>query len=78
MLAEKNIRDSLRAAAARKALEAAAVKRSAGERMLLALSERRVANDNASRALVERLAGHPGVGESSRTAKLTVVNAGGK
>ncbi len=25
------------------------------------------------RALVERLAGHPGIGESSRTARLTVV-----
>ena len=28
-----------------------------------------------SRALVERLSGHPGLGESSRTAHLTVVSA---
>lgn len=29
--------------------------------------------DDASRSLVERLAGHPGMGDSSRTAALTVV-----
>lgn len=32
---------------------------------------------DASRALVERLAGHPGIGESSRTAELTVVGGNG-
>lgn len=33
-----------------------------------------VSDADVSRALVERLAGHPGIGESSRTATLTVVN----
>jgi hypothetical protein len=32
---------------------------------------------DATRALVERLAGHPGIGESSRTAPLTVVGGNG-
>lgn len=66
---------SLRTAATRRALEAARVERTPGERMLLALSERRADNAHASsRALVERLSGHRGLGESSRTARLTIVN----
>lgn len=68
--------EALRVAAARKALESARVAHTPGERMLLQLSERRADNHNASsRALVERLAGHRGVGESSRVARLTVVNS---
>jgi hypothetical protein len=67
--------ETLRLAAAKKALESARANLSAGERMLLQLSERRSAdNTNASsRALVERLSGHAGVGQSSRVAVLTVV-----
>jgi hypothetical protein len=66
---------AIAAATRRKALESARAHLSAGERMLLALSERRADNSNASsRALVERLAGHRGIGDSSRTAKLTVVS----
>lgn len=70
-----DISNALRIADQRKALERAAVKHSAGERMLLALSERRAADNQqtSSRALVERLSGHAGVGQSSRTAILTIV-----
>ncbi len=46
-------------------LNSARVQRSPGERALL--------SRDASRALVERLAGHRGLGQSSRTARLTVV-----
>jgi hypothetical protein len=52
----------------RRYLASSVVQRSPGERALL--------SRDVSRALVERLAGHRGLGASSRTAKLTVV--GGK
>lgn len=52
-------------------LASAVVARSPGERALLS----RGADNDSSRALVERLAGHRGIGQSSRTAKLTVVSA---
>jgi hypothetical protein len=58
-------------------LASAAVQHTPGELALLALSERRADNSNAvGRALVEPLAGHPGVGQSSRVARLTVVAKG--
>ncbi len=61
---------ALKLAASRKALESARANLTPGERMLLALSEKRT---DVSRALVERLSGHVGIGQSSRVAKLTIV-----
>jgi len=65
--------ETLRLSAQRRALEAAKVNRSAAERYLL--SRPADSEQASSRALVERLAGHFGVGQSSRTTRLVVVNS---